>query len=71
MKRGKKTVNKLGFPSWAGRRLNPLWIVVRNFGAEMEEKTHYRVENHLADPTDVAPLRWVAMTLLPKNFPAV
>ena len=38
--RGKKTVNELGFLSWAGRRSNPLWIVVKFFGAEIEEKKH-------------------------------
>ena len=53
--------------------------MVSNFGAEMEEKTHHRAENQLADPKDVTPLRqqmglslyprrWGAMTLLPKNF---
>ena len=33
-------MNELGFLSWTGRGLNPLWLVVRNFGAKMEEKTH-------------------------------
>jgi len=82
VKRGKRTANELGFPSWAGRRSNPLRIVVRNFGAEMEEEKHHKTENQLADPMDVAPLgqqmglsldpgRWGAMTLLPKTFPGV
>lgn len=41
-RRGKEVtkVNEPDFSSWAGRRLNPLWIVVRKFGAEVEEKTH-------------------------------
>ena len=35
-----KTVNELGFLSWAGRRSNTLWIVVKIFDAEIEEKQH-------------------------------
>ena len=58
-------VNELELLSWARRRSNPLWIVVRRFEAEMEEKTHdgadawtSLAERQLADhPEDMTPLR--------------